>query len=616
MISLLLIDSDQEVLDAVRAYAREEGVSVTTASTAEEGLSMLAAGAFDLVISAQALMGLSGVDLLGVLRSSGNEVPFILVYGRGEEDAAVEALRRGAECAVRKGPLPATVLATLPRVGRLAVNRSRTGRELHRCRERVRLLSEITIDMIFRYDWSPRRGFACISPAAEAITGYAPGEFYADPDLFFTITEPEDSEVLLRWWRGEESVEGPLIIRLMHKDGRLVWAEVHCTPIRGEAGEVVAVEGSVRDATLRTGIERDLRAQSRRLRERMKELNCLTGISEAIESEPSIQALCQKIVDLIPTAYRFPQIACARLAIDGGEYRTANFSESPLVQTSTIFVYGAVAGTVEVRYLTEHEEMEEGAFLAEKQVLLGTIAARVGKLFERHRTEEALHEVISKLNLLNSITRHDILNQITVLRAYLELSMEKTSDPVMREYMHRQEKATMAIHRLIVFTRDYQDIGVLSPGWQKVEATIRHALHTASMPSFAVDIEVGSYEVYADPLLEKVFFNLLENARSHGGEVTRVRFSSEETVEGLILVCEDDGEGIPADEKNLIFEQGFGKKTGYGLFLAREILSITGLSISERGIPGRGARFEIIAPPGTYRKRADRNDEPRSGKTT
>jgi PAS domain S-box-containing protein len=487
-----------------------------------------------------------------------------------------------------------------------------TGEELQRCEDWIRLLTENALDVTFRYELAPRRRFACISPAVTAITGHVPEDFLADPDLLFTLAGPGDRELLVRGLSGETAGGEAFTVRLVRNDGLKVWAEVYCTPIRDEAGKGMAVEGIIRDATQRITIEQDLRAQSRMLRERMKELNCLIGISEYIETEPSVPVLCQRIVDLIPTAYRFPEIACARLTIDGGEYRTANFGESPIVQTCQVSVYGVATGTVEVRYLIEHEEMGEGAFLAEKQVLLDTIAARVGKLFERHRTEEALHEVISKLNLLNSITRHDILNQITVLRAYQELLMERASDPLVREYLHHQEKATMAIRRLITFTRDYQDIGVLSPDWQEVAATLRRTLTVASMPPFTVEIQVGEYEVYADPLLEKVFFNLLENARAHGGEVTRVRFSSEEADEGLILVCEDDGDGIPVAEKDLIFEQGYGRKTGYGLFLAREILSITGLAIRETGTYGKGARFEILAPPGSFRPASGT----RSGQTT
>jgi len=67
-------------------------------------------------------------------------------------------------------------------------------------------------------------------------------------------------------------------------------------------------------------------------------------------------------------------------------------------------------------------------------------------------------------------------------------------------------------------------------------------------------------------------------------------------------VCEDDGTGIPPGEKEKIFERGYGKNTGMGLFLSREILAITGISITGNGEPGKGARFEIRVPPGKFRK--------------
>ena len=107
--------------------------------------------------------------------------------------------------------------------------------------------------------------------------------------------------------------------------------------------------------------------------------------------------------------------------------------------------------------------------------------------------------------------------------------------------------------------------------------------------------------LFADPLFEKLFYNLIDNVIRHGGKVTTVRFSSEERAENLIILCEDDEVGIPLAEKKKIFERGIGKKTGLGLFLTREILSITYIPITETGEPGKGARFEIVVPKGAYR---------------
>jgi signal transduction histidine kinase len=114
------------------------------------------------------------------------------------------------------------------------------------------------------------------------------------------------------------------------------------------------------------------------------------------------------------------------------------------------------------------------------------------------------------------------------------------------------------------------------------------------------DLPAGT-EVFSDPLVEKVFYNLIDNALRYGGKMTKIRFFSHETDVGLILVCEDDGDGVSREDKKRLFERGFGKNTGLGLFLSREILSITKISIAETSEPGNGARFEMVVPKGTYR---------------
>lgn len=93
----------------------------------------------------------------------------------------------------------------------------------------------------------------------------------------------------------------------------------------------------------------------------------------------------------------------------------------------------------------------------------------------------------------------------------------------------------------------------------------------------------------------------MDNAVRYGGKTTTIRFSAQERDGGHVVVCEDDDNGVPAEEKEQIFERGFGKNTGLGLVLAREILDITGITISETGEQGKGARFEMIVSKGGYR---------------
>lgn len=111
----------------------------------------------------------------------------------------------------------------------------------------------------------------------------------------------------------------------------------------------------------------------------------------------------------------------------------------------------------------------------------------------------------------------------------------------------------------------------------------------------------GDYEVYADPMFSQVFSNLLDNSLRHGERVTRIMLTTHLEEDSLIIRWEDNGAGIPFDQKEQIFERGFGKNNGFGLFLVREVLQITGMSIRETGNFGSGAVFEIIVPKGVYR---------------
>lgn len=226
----------------------------------------------------------------------------------------------------------------------------------------------------------------------------------------------------------------------------------------------------------------------------------------------------------------------------------------------------------------------------------------VRDISELKRAEEALIFAGKKLNLLNSITRHDINNQLSALNVFIQISQDMAIDPAMRELLDKEAKISAVIERQIAFTRDYQELGVNAPGWQNVHASVRKAAGALPMQNVRIDVDGADLEVFADPLFEKVFYNLIDNALRYGGDrMTTIRVSSHDTEAGRVIAFEDDGEGIPADDKKHLFERGFGKNTGLGLFLVREILSITGLSIAETGEPGKGARFEIAVHKGAFR---------------
>jgi signal transduction histidine kinase len=159
----------------------------------------------------------------------------------------------------------------------------------------------------------------------------------------------------------------------------------------------------------------------------------------------------------------------------------------------------------------------------------------------------------------------------------------------------------MSIQDQITFTKDYQEIGAKAPSWNAVEPMIRHAAGQLDHPGVEIDTRMGTTEIFADSMIKKVFYNLIDNALRHGDHVTRIDFSHRETPDGLLIICEDDGIGVPPQDKGKIFTKGFGRDSGLGLFLIREILSITKISIQETGDYGHGARFEMLIPKGDYR---------------
>jgi PAS domain S-box-containing protein len=225
---------------------------------------------------------------------------------------------------------------------------------------------------------------------------------------------------------------------------------------------------------------------------------------------------------------------------------------------------------------------------------------------EMRRYQDALEEAYRKLNLLSGITRHDISNQVTGLMGYiLLLNNILPQDPKIQEYMERISIITDGIKNQIRFAQDYKNMGAKQPEWQNLEEMVKRVATSDITHGIELEVAVDSLEILADPMLEKVFFNLFENASRHGEHVTRIQVSfHEEDGEGIIMV-EDDGVGIPKDEKDHIFERSFGKNTGYGLFLAKEILGITNMIIEEKGEEDKGARFEIIVPREYFRMKRE-----------
>lgn len=234
-------------------------------------------------------------------------------------------------------------------------------------------------------------------------------------------------------------------------------------------------------------------------------------------------------------------------------------------------------------------------------------------------SQESLKNTNKKLNLLTSITRHDIGNQLTILSGKLALMRAENAEKY-ETIINDMETVVKKISSQINFTAIYQNIGVCAPAWQSVSKILKKCLQEyytkvnlgiQKNPLIELQLqdntEQKNIQIYADPLFERVVHNLIDNTIRHAQKPDHQKANLIK-IDGwiaenknLIIRYQDNGMGIDQRDKEKIFERGFGKNTGLGLFLIREILSITNIKIKEVGQYGYGACFEITIPEGKYR---------------
>ncbi|HDQ08338.1 MAG TPA: PAS domain S-box protein [Methanoculleus sp.] len=244
------------------------------------------------------------------------------------------------------------------------------------------------------------------------------------------------------------------------------------------------------------------------------------------------------------------------------------------------------------------------AISSEEDGAPGRIAGVHIDITREHASRDALFEANRKLSILSSITRHDIMNELSVILMCEDLmAMDGLPEEGSKynDYLELIFRATKTIERQILFTRDYEEMGIGEPAWNRVCTLSGRAVRLLCPEGVTIHVQKGNVEVYADPMFVKVLYSIFENALRHGKGVTEITVSFTERDGAGVLMVRDNGRGVAQAEKTRIFERGYGENTGYGLFLSREILSLTGITIDECGIPGEGACFEMEIPPGRFR---------------
>jgi PAS domain S-box-containing protein len=215
-------------------------------------------------------------------------------------------------------------------------------------------------------------------------------------------------------------------------------------------------------------------------------------------------------------------------------------------------------------------------------------------------TMEKIQALNEKLRVVGSLTRHDVRNKLSAVTGYAYILKKKHADEAdVVDALGKMEQAVKDSMKIFDFAKMYEQIGSEELTYVNVEEKLKEAAALFSGPIPTVINECRGLIVLADSFLRQLFYNFIDNTRKYGKKTTTINVYFEETDQGCLkLIYEDDGVGIPLENKRSLFKEGFstGGSTGFGLFLTKKMIDVYGWTISEEGEPGKGAKFVITIP--------------------
>lgn len=381
-------------------------------------------------------------------------------------------------------------------------------------------------------------------------------------------------------------------VRYVRKDGTVAWARLFCSMLGDPPGRPEKVLTIVDDVTDRRKMNDALRA-SEEIHSKL--VSAIPDIVIRTDMDGTIVLVNDPALEL--TGYSRNEILGHSLF----SFIDEEDREKSLINTARMLE--RKMGPQEYHLVMKGGEKLH--FEANGDVLRDADGEPTGLVFvcrdltERTQMETRLKEADRRLSILDGITRHDTLNKLVALQGYIDLERLGNREAKRAERLDNMERNVRFLRDQAVATREYQGIGMGRPEWQSLREVWSRAARNADLEKVAVEVDLEDVEVLADPLVYKVFHNLIDNSLKHGGKVDRIEVCTERSGGDLMIVYADNGNGI-ADKENL-FKRGHGTDHGLGLFLSREILDITGMVVRENGEPGRGARFEIYVPAGSLR---------------
>jgi signal transduction histidine kinase len=355
-------------------------------------------------------------------------------------------------------------------------------------------------------------------------------------------------------------------------------------------------------------------------RERVKELACLYDIAHiAAQTQRDLQEILEDILRCIPSAWQYPEIAEAQIVLDGKTYSTSGFGKSYHQQKADIVVEGKPRGFVEIVYMEDRPEIDEGPFLVDERKLINTIAQEIAIVVQRKRAQAeriTLQEQIRHADRLATIghlaagVAHELNEPLSGILGFSQLAKKHPDLPkqVSQDLSKIESESLNAreiIRKLLLFARQTSPTKnqvnlnhIVEEGVYFLEARCKKAGITLTLT-----LQTGLPEIIADPMqLRQVVVNLVVNAiqaMPEGGNLTITTVFRDDFI---WLVVADTGQGMTEEVKERIFEPFFTTKdvgggTGLGLPIVYGIATSHGGEVKVHSQPGKGTRVEIRLPP-------------------
>lgn len=594
---ILYVDDEPTLLEIGKLFLERSGeCRVEIRESADTALETLQESHFDAIISDYQMPGMNGLEFLRIIRDTPDlkDIPFILFTGKGREEVVIAAIDSGADFYLQKGGDPEAQFAELHHKIYQAIRRRQSERAFIENQSLLSLAETVTSSGSWTFDIKSGKGI--FSDGFFRVIGIPRIEEQGIL-FFYSIIHPQDRKRVKNAYR--EFIEGERDTsedeyRIIHPDGSIRFIHTIRKLTRGADG-VTQVFGTLQDITERKAEQYEL-----------KHSNEL--YQSFIQASPDVIIIADTAGTIIFASPRIHETFGIHSGqeVVGENITTWIHPEDRHLAYSCILkhIQGETAPPIIYRLIKQNSEVFtaeiHSAPLHDSEGNVYGFVALIRDNTERVAQHEALQRANMKLNLLSSITRHDILNKITALRLYCSLIGDEEDPAMNRSMLEKVEEMAEIISNLVSFTSYYQNLGINTAQWISPGDVFDKILEMIDADEIKVVNDFGSVKIVADPLFEKVLYNLLDNANKYAKKATTIHSGYKLAGETLILTIEDDGIGIHPDLKEKIFERNFGHGTGLGLFLSREILSVTDLTIRETGTHGIGARFEITVPAGKY----------------